>query len=221
LSNNSNHISGKGYDRITSVYDIIACVFSFNKINKSQLALLSHLDNQKTALILGGGTGYFLHKMLEQNKTIQITYVDVSAKMIAHSKKRIEKNCPNTLNRVTFICKAIEDLDWQTYDVIVCNYILDLFDDAGVQPLAKKFHQHLNPQGLLYVTDFQIPETNALLKWFTKTGLKILSTFFRYTTELRTKQLPEIDKLLKEQGFSVLDSKSYLSGILMCRIYTI
>lgn len=219
MPNNTAKVLGKGFDRITGVYDFMACIFSFNRINKSQLAFLSHLSTQKTALILGGGTGYFLQKMLEQNKTIHITYVDVSAKMIAYSKKRVEENCPNTLYRVTFICAAVEDLEWQTYDVIVCNYILDLYNNAGLEVLAKKFKHNLNAEGFLYVTDFHIQETNGLLKWCTQMGLKALYTFFRYATQLRTKQLPEIDRLLTEQGFFISDSKSYLSGILMCRLY--
>lgn len=199
----------------------MAYVFSFNSINKSQLAFLSHLVTQKTALIIGGGTGYFLQKLLIQNAGIHITYVDVSAKMIAYSRKRIEENCPKDLDRVNFICAAVEDLDYKTYDVIVCNYILDLFDNAAVKVLAEKFKKNLNPEGLLYVTDFHIAPSKGFLKWSTEMGLKILYAFFRYTTELKTKELPKTDSILKEQGFFILESKSYLSGILMCRLYKV
>lgn len=218
---NQTKVSRKGFDRITGIYDVMACFFSFDRINKSQLAFLSPLSTQKTALILGGGTGYFLQQLLKQNTSIQVTYVDVSPKMIAYSRKRIQKNRPQDIERVSFICAAVEDLDWQSYDLIVCNYILDLFDNATVEKLAKKFKHNLNPEGFLYVTDFQIPENNKFLKWSTTLGLKILYKFFGYTTQLHTKQLPEIDRLLKEQGFSISESKSFLCGILMCQLYTI
>jgi ubiquinone/menaquinone biosynthesis C-methylase UbiE len=214
-----NNGIGKGFDRITVVYDAVVCVSSFNRINKSQLAFLSHLSTQKTALVLGGGTGYFLQKVLEQNEVIHITYVDASAKMIEYAKKRIEKNRAEDLIRVAFICKSVDDFEWRTYDLIICNYFLDLFDNAFVKMLAEKFKKHLNAEGLLYVTDFLIPEANVFLKWCTKMGLKVLYAFFRWIANLSTNQLPEIERLLKDQGFFVSDSKYYLSRILMCRLY--
>jgi ubiquinone/menaquinone biosynthesis C-methylase UbiE len=221
VSENNSKEVGEGFDRITFIYDAFVSVCSLNRINISQLAFLSQLSTQNNALILGGGTGYFLQKVLEKNESIHITYVDVSAKMIAYAKKRIEKNRPEAVHRVTFICAGVEDLDWKSYDVIVCNFILDLFDNSYVQVLAEKFKNHLNPKGLLYVTDFHISEINELLKCCTQIGLKVLYKLFRWTTQLSTKHLPEIDKLLKQQGFSIVHSKYFLSGILMCRLYTI
>ncbi|MGQ7945910.1 class I SAM-dependent methyltransferase [Flavobacterium sp. WC2509] len=216
--NNSKEV-GKGFDRITAVYDTVVSIASFDRINKSQLAFLSHLSTQKTALILGGGTGFFLQKVLEQNEEINITYVDASPKMIMYAKKRIEKNMPNSLKRVTFICAGVEDFEWQFFDVIVCNYLLDLFDNAYVQVLAEKFKDNLNSEGLLYITDFQISKTNSLLKWGTQIGLKVLYSFFRWTTCLNTKQLPEIERILSEQRFYLLDSENYLGGILVCSLF--
>ncbi len=215
------NIVGKGFDRITHVYDTIAYIFSFNNINKSQLAFLSKLSMQKSCLILGGGTGYFLQKVLEQNDTIHITYVDASVKMIEYAKERIQKKMPQAFHRITFICKSVEDFDWKMYDVIICNYFLDLFDDAYVKILAARFKQQLNQQGLLYVTDFHISETNVLLKWSTQAGLKILYTAFCVVTKMRTEKLPAIQNNLQEQGFSVICSKHYLKGILQCSIFKI
>jgi len=221
MTNNTTNALGKGFDRITAVYDIVVSISSFNRINKSQLAFLSHLSTQKTGLILGGGTGYFLQKVLDQNKEIHITYVDASAKMIELAKKRIKEKRPNSLHRVTFTCLGAEDFEWQTYDLIVCNYFLDLFDNAFVQMMAEKFKQNLNTKGLLYVTDFNISETNGFIKWSTQMGLKVLYLLFRWTTQLQTKQLPETEILLKEQCFSSTHSKYYLNGILACRLYKI
>jgi ubiquinone/menaquinone biosynthesis C-methylase UbiE len=221
VSKENANVLGRGFDRITSVYDVMACICSFNRINKSQLAFLSQLSTQKTGLILGGGTGFFLQKVLEENQEIEITYVDASSKMIEFARKRIEKNLPHDLNRVNFICKGVEDLEWQTFDLIVCNYLLDLFDNLYVKVLTQKFKLHLKPNGLLYVTDFHVSETNSFLKWSTQIGLKVLYTFFRWTTNLQTKELPNTDRLLKEESFQVIDSKDFLGGILRCSLYNV
>ena len=209
---------GKGFDRIAFLYDEIAQIASFNQINKSQLAFLSHLSTQSTCLILGGGTGYFLQKLLEENKTIHVTYVDASVKMIASAQKRITKNLPNELHRVIFINACVEDFIFENYDLIICNYFLDLFDDAYVTLLIERFKQHLKKDGLLYITDFSIPE-KGFMHWSAKVGLKILYLFFKWTTNLPTQNLPAIDAIVKQKGFYILSVKSFLKGILKCTVY--
>jgi ubiquinone/menaquinone biosynthesis C-methylase UbiE len=218
MNNNSDSLPS-GYDRITAFYDAFACIFSLNRINTSQVAFISHLTTQKRALIIGGGTGYFLQKLLIQNKEIQIVYVEVSENMIEYAKKRILQNCPNGINRVTFICKGIEDFEWQAYDLIVCNYILDLFENTFVEDLAEKFKNNLTKKGILYVTDFRISESSSLMKWCTKLGLAILYQFFRWATQLKTNTLPDTENILLKKGFRVSNSKLFLKGILMCRLY--
>ena len=208
----------QSYDPIAFGYDFIAGLFSFNQINKSQLAFVSHLSTQATCLILGGGSGYFLQKLLEENETIHVTYVDASVKMIASAQKRIAKNLPDELHRVTFICKLVEDFEFDSYDVIVCNYFLDLFDDVYVTQLIKQFKQYLNKDGLLYITDFSLSE-KGFMHWSGKVGLKILYLFFKWTTNLPTQNLPAIDAIVKQKGFYILNVKSFFKGLLKCTIY--
>ena len=209
----------KGYDRIVFVYDFIAGFFSFNQINKSQLGFLLHLSDQSSCLILGGGTGYFLQKLLEMNKTIHVTYIDASANMIAAAQQRIQKKIPDALDRVAFFCKEVENFEWQKYDVIVSNYFLDLFGEDHVQVLVKKFNKYLNPQGFVYITDFHIPETNSFVKWGTILGLKILYRVHKSITKMEVRKLPKIEKIMMMQNFSILYSENYLKGILKCNLY--
>jgi len=211
--------SANGFDRITFIYDAMAQVLSFNRINKSQLAFLSQLSTQSTCLILGGGTGYFLQKLLEQNKTIQITYVDASAKMIAAAKKRITKTLPNELHRVHFICKDVAAVAFDIYDVIVCNYFLDVFDDAYVNRLLEQFKKHLNAERLLYITDFTISAAKGLMQWSTKAGLKMLYRFFKWTTALPANQLPNIETIVLQHNFVLLQSETFFKGVLKCSLY--
>lgn len=219
MSNKQRRTSvGKGFDRISFFYDALARIASFNQINKSQLAFLSHLTTQSQCLILGGGTGYFLQKLVEENKTIYVTYVEASKKMIVLAQKRIHKNIPDASHRITFICKRVEDFEFGKYDVLVCNYFLDLFDDVYVTLLIEQFKQHLNKDALLYITDFSIPE-KGLMHWSTKVGVKVLYKFFKWTTHLQTQKLPAIEKVVSENEFCVSQSKSFFKGILKCTVY--
>lgn len=213
-----NNNVGRGFDRITFFYDAMTCITSFNYINKSQLAFLSKLSTQSTCLILGGGTGYFLQKLVEENKTIHVTYVDVSEKMIEYAQKRIKKNIPDALHRVTFICKDIEAFECANYDSIVCNYFLDLFDDRSIARFIQLYKKQLNQNGILYITDFSMPE-DKIVAWTTKIGLKVLYKFFKWTTQLATKELSDIDTIISDAGFNAVHSKSFLKGILKCVVY--
>jgi len=215
--NNTNNV-GKGFDRITFFYDAMACIASFNQINKSQLAFLSQLTTQTTCLILGGGTGYFLQKLLEENKTIHVTYVDASEKMIQYAQKRIKKNLPDELQRVTFICKDVDAFEFSDYDIIVCNYFLDLFDQGRVRMLIQLYKKQLNQNGILYITDFSMSE-DGIVAWTTKIGLKVLYKLFKWTTHISTETLPSIDKIVRENGFNVIQTKCFLRGILKCTLY--
>ena len=209
---------GKGFDRISAFYDLITHSVSFNQINKSQLAFLSYLSTQSTCLILGGGTGHFLQKLLEENKTIYVTYVEASEKMIALAEKCIRKNIPDALDRVTFICKRAENFEFEMYDVIACNYFLDLFDDVYVSLLIKQFKQHLNNDGVLYITDFSIPE-NGIMNWSTKAGLRMLYRFFKWATGLSAKKLPNIESIALQEKFILNQSAFFFIRVLKCSLY--
>lgn len=208
-----------GYDRIAFIYDIIAGIASFDQINKSQLAFLSSISTQSTCLILGGGTGYFLQKLLEQNTTIQVTYVDASQKMIEFAQKRIAEKKPYDAHRVTFVCKQVNVFEFDTYDSIVCNYFLDLFEEADVTMLIKKFKKHLKKDGILYITDFTMPIRTGIIQWSAKAGLKVLYWFFKRTTSLSNNQLPDIESVVLKQDFIKLHSADFFKGILRCSLY--
>ncbi len=208
-----------GFDRIAFIYDTLTSITSFNQINKSQLAFISHLSIQSTCLILGGGTGYFLQKLLEENENICVTYVDASEKMIQLAQKRIAKNIPNALHRVTFICEGIENFEFGKYDIIVCNYFLDLFEDIYVNFILDKLYRSINNQGLLYITDFTKPNTKEALGWILNIGIKGLYLLFKWTTSLSTKNISNIHEIVLENHFNRIQMKKFFNGILCCNVY--
>jgi|GEM_PF-1585827 ubiquinone/menaquinone biosynthesis C-methylase UbiE len=211
--------TASGFDRITFIYDVMTRLLSFNRINKSQLAFLSQLSTQQTCLILGGGTGYFLQKLLEQNKTIHIIYVDASAKMISAAQQRIAKELPEVVQRVTFICNGVEEFVFGKYDIIVCNYFLDVFDEMYADLLIQKFQHALSEEGLLYITDFTVPDKKGIIQWCTKAGLKVLYLFFKWVTSLPAKHLPPIESLLFKNNFMLFKSATFFKGVLKCSLY--
>lgn len=214
-SNTNNKKSvGKGFDRIAFFYDKMAAFASFNQINKSQFAFISQISTQSTCLILGGGTGYFLQRLLATHKTIQITYVDASEKMIEYSKRRILKHQPEDLHRISFVCADVADFKFETYDVIVCNYFLDLFEEKFIQILLMQFHTALSEGGILYVTDFVLYTSQSVQSYVSKINLWVLFHFFSFATNLQTKKLVDLEQQILLTRFKITIRKKFLGGML-------
>ena len=220
FTNNNRAKAQRGYNRIAVFYDLAARIFFFNKINKSQVALLPFLPDFKSCLILGGGSGYFLQQILSQHKTARFVYVDLSDQMIQMAKNRIKRRFPEELHRIEFRCASVEDVKNESFDLIVCNYFLDLFPDVEVDLLLKRFYlETLNTKGYLYFTDFAIPESHWVVKKMTEVLLKMLYYIFRITTSIRSTQLPDFSLLFKKNNFDVLHADSFSGGIMISAIY--
>jgi tRNA (cmo5U34)-methyltransferase len=220
FTNNNRAKAQRGYNRIAVFYDLAARIFFFNKINKSQVTLLPFLTDFKSCLILGGGSGYFLQQILSQHKTARFVYVDLSDRMIQMAQKRIKRNFPEQLHRIEFRCASVEDVKNESFDLIVCNYFLDLFPNVEADLLLKRFYSEiLSSNGYVYFTDFAIPESHWIMKKMAEALLKMLYYIFRIATFIRSTQLPDFPYLFKKNNFELFHETSFSGGIMTSAIY--
>ena len=209
-----------GYNQIAWLYDPVAKFFFMNRINKSQTALIPCLSDFTSCLILGGGSGYFLQKLLTHTKNGHITYVDLSDNMIDRTRRRIQKYLPEALVRITFVCASIADIKNEPYDLIVCNYFLDVFSEDEVNDILDRFYTTLlASNGYIYITDFAIPESDWLLRKISLLILRMLYFIFRIMTFIRSNQLPDFNKLFQKNNFVSLHSRKFLGGMMVSSIY--
>ena len=94
------------YDNAAWFYDGLSRLVFGKAIVNAQVYLLPYIQPASKILIVGGGTGWILEKVTALHPaTLKITYIEVSAKMMAISAKR------NTgANDVTFINSAVENV---------------------------------------------------------------------------------------------------------------
>lgn len=208
----------KGYNRLAFCYDALAYLFFFNRIVRSQTALIPHLSTVRNCLIIGGGSGIFLEQFLLEHSEAKIVYIDLSDKMIEKARKRIQDKIPFALSQIEFRCIPFEHLQDGCFDVIVLNYFLDLFPESEVDRILKKCSAYLQSNGNLYVSDFSIPETK-LFKDLAMILLKLLYTFFKITTSIETNALPAFVKLLNNNQFYCIHSVQFWKGIMFSGIY--
>src|SRR6202165_2081748 len=110
------------YNNSAWFYDLLSRIVYGKALINAQVYLLQYIPTNSRILIVGGGTGWVLEELTKLHHSgLDITYVEVSAKMMTQSKKR-----NIGLNKVVFINEAIENVVLQNdFDVIITAFLFD------------------------------------------------------------------------------------------------
>ncbi|RZL39782.1 MAG: methyltransferase domain-containing protein [Pedobacter sp.] len=109
------------YDKIANYYDSLSrLVFGKSQLN-AQINQLKNIKKNSSILIVGGGTGWILEEIGKRHPSgLKITYVEISAKMLALSKDR-----DYGANSVLFIHSSIEDFNLgDHFNIILTPFLL-------------------------------------------------------------------------------------------------
>ncbi|HEU5289489.1 MAG TPA: class I SAM-dependent methyltransferase [Cyclobacteriaceae bacterium] len=183
--------TSSGFDFLAPAYDWMARLVFGKAITESQTGFLNRIPVGANILILGGGTGWLLEKISEQNRSCKILYVDVSEEMIKRSSLR------KTQDEIQFLQGSVEDIPiGSTFDVIITNFYLDLFSDRSLRLIVQQIHRHTRPSSIWLVTDF-VENT-----WWHRVMLKVMYIFFRIVTGIDGSHLPAWNDSLLAQGWT-------------------
>lgn len=160
----------------------------------------------KKILDIGCGAGTLCLYLAD--KGYKITGIDISEKAIGECKKSAEvlglKNKTEFLSG-DFQTKAIP----QKFDLIIFTEVIEHLENDTLA--LKKIHGLLNPNGILILST---PSQNAPLY-----KLGILKKFDREVGHLRRYKLDELMKLMKDQGFKIVET-SKSEGIVRNFLFT-
>ncbi len=173
-----------GYNLLAPFYDVLVKVIFGNKIKSLQTAHLNKIPDNSKVLILGGGTGWILEEIDDKAKNVEITYIDLSSKMIDKSKNRRVNN-----NQVEFIEGTENDIPFIQYDVLITNFYLDLFPEKKLLEIIKQLSEL--DCSLWIWTDF-VP--NKSYKWLEE----IMILFFKCFTGLSNNQVYYYGQLIEQ-----------------------
>ena len=169
----------------------------------SQTHFLHQIPAGAEVLILGGGTGWLLEKISEQNKSCKILYVDLSAEMIRRARSR------KTLDEVQFIQGTAQDIPKTlTFDVIITNFYLDLFSDQNLNSNLRHIQTRCKPQTLWFVSEFV--ETKRWHTWL----LKLMYLFFKVACGIEGSGLPRWREALQAMGWRTRDQRFLFGGFI-------
>ena len=186
-----------------------------HELERRRFEFLPQTTGSRHALMLGEGDGRFLRLFLDQNPEATVDCVDSSSKMLSLAKQRAGSHH----TRVGFY--QADALHWtpprDDYDLIVTHFFLDCFNQSEASLLIAGIAQHA-AQAQWIVSDFHQPQQGfAALR--ATCWLRVLYAFFRFTTGLRTHQLPDHRALLTAKGFRLERAIESQAGLLVSELW--
>jgi ubiquinone/menaquinone biosynthesis C-methylase UbiE len=199
------------YDNAAWFYDRLSRVVYGRALINAQLYLLPHIPANSTVLIVGGGSGWILEELTRIHPSgLSITYVEISAKMMALSQKRNTGN-----NTIAYLNSAIQDaMLLAEFDVIITAFLFDNFKDDTLQKAFNQLHLTLKAGGIWLNTDFQLTG-----KWWQNLLLKSMLLFFRMLCNVEATTLPDIDGLFRQNGYEVITEKTFFGDFISSKAY--
>ena len=113
-------------DRIARAYRWIEYLSFGRELERRRFRHIPHVADACHALILGGGDGRFLARLMRQNPRARAEYVDCSPRMLSLARSRAGGD------RVSYRLSDARALPLapESFDLIVTNFFLDCFDEA-------------------------------------------------------------------------------------------
>ena len=169
-------------------------------LRRRREAFLFELGNPQRVLVLGDGDGRFLQVFAALYPRAQIDAIDSSAKMIDLAKARAEQ--------VAFhLCDAREFVFDSEYDLAVAHFFFDCFEQAELAALLPR----IRAKNWL-ISEFR----NTRWSWPVLRGLYL---FFRWTTGLRTRSLPDHRAILEQLGYRIEKEQTAQGGLLASEMW--
>lgn len=199
------------YDNAAVFYDRLARMVFGDSLIKAQVYILERVPANSKILIVGGGTGWILEEITKIHPAgLNITYVEISAKMMALSQKR---NLGD--NKVTFVTQAIQQAELNNdFDVVITPFLLDNFSEEHLPAIFEPIHKALNPSGLWLYADFQLTG-----KLWQNLMLKSMLLFFKVLCGVESWQLPDAKGMFARQGYEKLEERDFYGRFVVSRVY--
>ncbi|MEQ9149664.1 MAG: methyltransferase domain-containing protein [Cytophagales bacterium] len=191
------------FDRVVPFYDALSNFVFGSSLKQSRECSLEEVAQHADVLVLGGGTGKWLNKLLDINKNCRIWYVEASGKMMDEAKKNLKGK-----GQVVFVHGTHETVYEQKFDVVITHFFVDMFTDKDLRVLAHKISGDLKDGGKWIVADFV---NERIWHWIFLKGMYL---FFNIMGVLDLNFLSDWQRIIKENGFKSSSVFSFYSGFI-------
>ena len=198
------------YRYIAPIYAWLEKLVFRQILSRSRSFGLDVIQGGAKVLILGGGSGEVLNYL----PNCEIDYVESSESMIIRASKKVGDRIVH-FQQVPFS----KFRSSTAYDHIICQYFLDLFEEEEFNELLEHLDHLSADHTLLHVADFRINNRESG-KWWQRGLVKLMYSFFRITTGLKTGDLPAIEHILKRANYVEKEGQSWMKGLVFASVWS-
>jgi len=204
------------FDRLAKLYFWMELATFGPFLARCRRGFLSGLTSARQAVVLGDGDGRFTSELLCVNSQVRIDAVDVSQAMLDALLIRAGENA----GRVSAHCADARN--WppanSPYDLVVSHFFLDCLTTEEIRALAVKVHDATSPSAMWIVSEFAIPR-NLFGRWVARPLVSLLYRAFGILTGLKIRCLPDHHAALRSAGFTLIQRKTWLYGLLVSEMW--
>ena len=202
------------FDRIAPVYDALSWAVFGRSLERAQTVFLDRVPAGASILIVGGGTGSLLERLLANRQPGRIVYLEASARMLALTSRRVLNR--HLLGTVEFRLGDETTLQpGEQFDVVITPFVLDLFTTQTLRTrLLPRFRLALKPGGQWLITDF-VPA----IGWGRKTLIQAMIWFFRLTANIEAHHLADWQPLMAEMGLTLWERSPQAGGLVSAEVW--
>ncbi len=145
------------YDRVAWCYEWVARVYSLGGISAVKASQIPALEPGQRVLYVGVGAGE--DALLAARRGVDLHCLDLSKAMLRRLARRLEAEA---LDAKLIEADILEHTASTAYDVVVANFVLNVFSEATMIEVLRHIVSLLAPGGRLLIADFTPPGSSAV-----------------------------------------------------------
>lgn len=210
-----------GFNRLSGSYDLLTKLVFWGALQRAQRRGAEQLPKKGRWLVLGGGTGHSAAEMKRLGIGEEIVFLDISDKMVAKAQKRVEAVTGKEGQQWKWIVgDALKELPKGPFQGVVLHFFLDLFPEAELPRVIHQIQRQLAPDGCIWVADFRVPKA-GIRRYYARGLTAVMYAFFRFCCGINGKNLPDIPKILAENGMKQVSVHHYYASIVFSGVWKI
>jgi SAM-dependent methyltransferase len=181
---------------------------------------LPQLADARRALVLGDGDGRFTARLLRENAGVQVDAVDASSAMLDVLLARAGPHAGRVHAHLADVrtWQLSAPIAAPPYDLIATHFFLDCLTTGEVRTLAARLRSAVSGSAVWVVSEFAVPSGwgGSLIA---RQLVASLYLAFGLLTGLAVRTLPDHQDALRCAGFTLLERRSRLGGLLIAELW--
>ena len=207
------------FDRVAPFYDRLARLVFGSSIQRAQRHFLNQVPPAARVLLVGGGTGWLLPYVLEKPEVAHVTYLEASAVMLALAQQKAHDVRSSTTASIRWLHGDERQLTPDDrYDVVITNFVLDMYAGTALDQLMERLLNHLHPAGCWLFADFRLSGKQRH-RWWQRLMAQAMYVFFHLAAGINRQELPFYGRHFAALGLRLVREKTFFGDFIVSRVY--